>query len=124
MTKITAVAPSGDCPIWRTFLSRITDGDVDLMRFMQRVLGYALTGLTAEHALFFGYGTGANGKSVLLNTASDVMGGYHKTAAIETFTSSNVEHHPTDLAGLRGARLVTSIETEKGADGPRRRSRT
>jgi putative DNA primase/helicase len=114
MTKITAVAPYGACPLWRSFLSRILAGDVELIAFVQRVAGYALTGSTREHALFFGFGTGANGKSVLINTISGILGDYHRTAAIETFTASKTERHPTDLAGLRAARLVTAIETEEG----------
>src|SRR5262249_4902153 len=79
-----------------------------------RLLGYALTGLTIEHALFFLYGTGANGKSVLMSTVAGILGSYHRTAPIETFTASTSERHPTDLAGLRGARLVTAVETEEG----------
>jgi P4 family phage/plasmid primase-like protien len=58
--------------------------------------------------------TGANGKSVLLSTVAGILGDYHKTAPIETFTASNVDRHPTDLAMLRGARLVTATETEEG----------
>lgn len=114
MTKVTAVAPGGDCPLWRSFLSRITNGNEEFQRFLQRMAGYALTGMTTEHALFFLYGMGANGKSVFLNTTSGLMGDYAKTAPIETFIDSKNEHHPTDLAGLQGARLVTAIETEDG----------
>ena len=77
MTKITAVGPRGDCPRFLAFLDRITGGDSELVAYLQRVLGYALTGLTREHALFFGYGTGANGKSVLLSTVSGILGDYH-----------------------------------------------
>jgi putative DNA primase/helicase len=65
ITRITAVGPGGECPSWLRFLERITGGDGELQLLLQRVLGYALTGLTDEHALFFLYGTGANGKSVL-----------------------------------------------------------
>ena len=43
-----------------------------------------------------------------------MMADYHVVAPIETFTISSGEHHPTELASLRGARLVTSIETEEG----------
>jgi putative DNA primase/helicase len=114
MTRITAVAPGGPCPRFLAFLKTITAGDQELQNYLQRALGYALTGLTTEHVLFFGYGTGANGKGVLLNTVSRLMGTYHKTAPIETFTASNSDRHPTDLAGLRGARLVTATETEEG----------
>jgi putative DNA primase/helicase len=114
MTKITAVAPGGTCPTWEKFIGRITDGDTELAKFLQRVIGYSLTGLTTEHALFFCFGTGANGKSVLINTISWIALGYHRTAPIETFTQSSSERHPTDLAGLQGARIVTAIETEQG----------
>ncbi|MGQ7793755.1 phage/plasmid primase, P4 family [Faunimonas sp. B44] len=114
MTRMTAVAPAGKCPTFLAFLGRIMAGDEELVAFLQRVFGYALTGSTREHALFFGYGTGANGKSVLLSTVAGILGDYHKTAPIETFTASSGDRHPTDLAGLRGARLVTAVETEEG----------
>jgi putative DNA primase/helicase len=113
-TKITAVAPCGDCPLWLSFLHRITEGNEELQRFMARMCGYALTGTTREHALFFLYGTGANGKSVFVNTISGLMGDYVTTAPIEAFIASANEHHPTDLAALQGARLVTAVETEDG----------
>ena len=114
MTKVTAVAPEGDCPLFLAFLTRIAGDDPELVSYLRRVFGYALTGLTREHALFFGYGTGANGKSVLLSTVAGILGEYHRTAPIETFTASTADRHPTDLAGLRGARLVTATETEEG----------
>jgi putative DNA primase/helicase len=117
LTKITAVAPAPpgtDCPLWRAFLDRIMAGDNQLIDFLQRVAGYALTGSTIEHALFFFYGTGANGKGVLLNTLTGIFGDYATIAAMETFTATNSERHPTDLAMLRGARLVSAQETEEG----------
>ena len=116
MTKITAAAPSRACstPTWLGFLDRVTGGDGELIAFLQRMVGYALTGSIQEHALFFGYGTGANGKTTLLNAITGVVGDYHRTAPIETFTAAQSERHPTDLAGLRGARLVTATETEEG----------
>jgi P4 family phage/plasmid primase-like protien len=113
-TKITAAAPGGECPLWKSFLSRITGGDEELQRFLQKMIGYALTGVTREHALFFLYGLGANGKSVFVNTLSGLMGDYARTAPIEAFIDSKNERHPTDLAGLQGARLVTATETEDG----------
>jgi putative DNA primase/helicase len=116
MTKITVVAPDSNCPIpiWIAFLDRVTGGDTELIDFLQRMSGYSLTGSTQEHALFFHHGVGANGKSTFINVLSGIVGDYHKTAPIETFTASHTDHHPTDLAGLHGARLVTSIETEEG----------
>src|SRR5262249_51607079 len=115
-TKITGVAPDAYCrmPLWLAFLETATGGDQELIAFLKRVTGYALTGLIREHALFFLYGTGANGKSTFLNVLTGCVGDYHRTAAIETFTASAADRHPTDLAGLRGARAVTAVETEEG----------
>jgi putative DNA primase/helicase len=114
MTRITSTAPGGSAPTWLKFLARVTGGNQELVDYLQRVAGYCLTGSTQEHALFFLYGTGANGKSTFLNAVTSALGDYHRTAPIETFTSANSDRHPTDLAALRGARLVTSIETEEG----------
>ncbi|GEO13537.1 phage/plasmid primase P4 [Microvirga aerophila] len=114
VTKITAVAPCGSCPRWHQFLDRITDGDRGLQDFLQRMCGYALTGSTEEQALFFLFGKGANGKSVFINAVAGILGSYHKTAAVETFVATTTDQHPTGLAGLQGARLVTAIETEEG----------
>jgi len=115
MTKIAAVGPAtGDCPTWKKYLERVTDGDAELQSYLQRACGYMLTGVTYEHAMFFLYGLGANGKSTFVDAVSGVLGSYHTTAAIETFTASPNDRHPTELANLRGARLVTSTETEEG----------
>jgi putative DNA primase/helicase len=114
ITKIAAASPDGACPMWRAFLTKITGNETELAAFIQRMLGYSLTGSTQEQCLFFLYGRGANGKSVLLNTVSNILADYHTTAPIETFTASQTDRHPTELAGLRGARLVTAIETEEG----------
>jgi putative DNA primase/helicase len=78
------------------------------------MVGYCLTGVTSAHALFFLYGTGANGKSVFANVISTILGDYAATASMDTFVETRGDRHPTDLAGLRGARFVTAIETEQG----------
>ena len=114
MTKITGAEPGGECPTWLAFLDRVTDGDNDLQDYLRRVVGYCLTGRTTEHVMFFVYGTGANGKSVFINTISGMMGDYATTAPMDTFLDSKVERHPTELAMLRGARLVVAVETEEG----------
>lgn len=115
MTKITAVAPGGDCPMWKAFLHKSLAGDVELISFVQRMFGYSLTGSTKEQVLFFLHGQGGNGKGVLLNTAASILADYAKTAPMATFTDSAnaADRHPTDLAGLRGARFVMASETEK-----------
>jgi putative DNA primase/helicase len=116
ITCLAAVAPAetADCSLWRAFLNVATGGDAAMMRFLQQIVGYCLTGVTREHALFFIYGLGGNGKSVFLNTVSSIIGAYATTAAMDTFVASKWSQHPTDLAGLRGARLVSASETEEG----------
>jgi putative DNA primase/helicase len=114
LTRITAVAPGGECPRFIAFLHEITGGDEELTAYLRRVLGYSATALTREHALFFAHGTGANGKSVLLNTAAKVLGGYAKSAPVEAFMATRGDRIPNDIAGLRGARFVTSVETDDG----------
>ena len=115
ISKMTACAPaSGDCPGWLRFLERVTGGNGELQAYLARVAGYALTGSIREHALFFLHGAGANGKGVFINTLTAILGDYATVAPMETFIASRAERHPTDLAGLRGARLVTAQETEQG----------
>ena len=114
ISKQTAVAPGGECPLWRAFIGRITGGDDELSAFLRRIAGLSLTGITRDHALFFAFGTGANGKGVTVNTLTNLMGEYAAIATMDTFTASPTDRHPADLAMLRGARLVTAQETEEG----------
>ena len=117
ITKLTACAPApkGEQPeLWLRFLNDVFAGDQEVIAFMQRAAGYALTGLTTEHKLLFLYGTGRNGKSVFLNTLFDLWGDYARRAAAETFLNSAVEKHSTGLAGLQGARLVAGSELPVG----------
>jgi P4 family phage/plasmid primase-like protien len=113
-TKSTTVGPRGDCPLWKAFLHRIMGGDEALIGYLQRVLGYCLTGDTSEQALFFAHGVGQNGKTVLMSSVAGIMGDYCQATPIETFTESKSDRHPTELARMRGARLVTATETEAG----------
>jgi putative DNA primase/helicase len=114
MTKLATATPRGSCPRWHAFLNDVTGGDTELQAYLQRMVGYTLTGATTAHALFFLYGTGANGKSVFVNTLSTILGDYATSAPMDTFMEARGDRHPTDLAGLRGARFVSSIETEQG----------
>jgi putative DNA primase/helicase len=113
-TKITGAELAGECPTWRKFLDDVTGGDGELQAYLQRVAGYCLTGSIREHAVFFAHGSGGNGKSVFLNTIAAVMGDYATTAPMDVFVASKGDRHPTEVAMLRGARLVTAFETEQG----------
>lgn len=116
ITKSTAVSPDEfeTCPHWHAFLEQTTGGDEALTRFLQQVAGYALTGDISEQSLFFIYGDGGNGKGTFLNTLQSIMGDYAKPASMDTFSFQKHAKHETELARLRGARLVTSSETEAG----------
>ena len=116
ISRQTAVAPAleSECPRWMQFLHEAADGDAGLIRFLQQWAGYSLTGVTNEHALLFVYGPGGNGKSVWLNTLSNLLGEYARNAAMDTFTKGQSDKHPTDLAMLAGSRIVTASETEEG----------
>lgn len=116
VTKIAAatVDKTATCPTWLQFLKHVTNGNDAVIAYLQRMFGYCMTGATSEHALFFLYGTGANGKSVFVNTLFTLMGDYAANAPMDTFMESRGDRHPTDLAGLRGARFVGATETEQG----------
>jgi putative DNA primase/helicase len=114
MTMQTAVSPKGKCPRWTTFLREITGGDDALQGYLRRIAGYFLTGVTIEQELYFFYGSGNNGKGAWTRAVSGILHDFHCSTAIETFTIAKLERHPTELAELRGARLVTAAETEEG----------
>jgi putative DNA primase/helicase len=114
VTKVAAVTPGGDCPRWRAFVLEIVQGDAALAAYLQRWAGYMLTGETREHAFLVMIGPGGNGKTLLVNVLSFIVGDYAATAPMETFMVTTGERHPTDLAGMQGARLVVAQETEAG----------
>jgi putative DNA primase/helicase len=125
LTKVTGTPadPRCPCPQWLAFLGRIFAGDVLLIGYVQRMLGYILTGSTQEQALFFGYGTGANGKSVLIETVSGILGDYARSAPIETFTLASGERHPTELAMLQEHASSPQWRRRKGGAGRRAASK-
>lgn len=114
ITHMAGADPGSGCPLWLRFLDDITGSDIELQAYLARVCGYCLTGDTSEQVFFFLYGAGANGKSVFVRTLSRVLGSYAATAPLESFMASRNSCHPTDLAGLRGKRLVSVSETESG----------
>jgi P4 family phage/plasmid primase-like protien len=114
-TRSTKVTPQwGPHPLWTKFLEESTKGDVALQAYLKRFMGYCLTGSTQEHKFGFLYGEGGNGKGVFMNAVMGVLADYHKDSPMETFISSNNDRHPTELAALVGARLVTASETTPG----------
>ncbi len=114
ITRCSAAQPRNGCSQWSRFIDEITGGEAELAAYLQRVCGYCLSGSTQEQVFFFLHGQGANGKSVFLQVLAAVLGDYAATAALDTFMTSQSDRHSTDLAGLRGARLVVVTETEPG----------
>jgi putative DNA primase/helicase len=110
----TKFDPKATCPTWDAFLFRIMGQDEELIGFLARASGYALTGDVGEQCLFFLHGTGANGKSTYLNTFESILGDYAVTVRSDLLTSKNTEDHPTGLCDLEGKRLVSTIEVEDG----------
>jgi putative DNA primase/helicase len=116
ITKIIPVAydPKAQCPLFLGFLNRILGGNAELIAYLQRAFGYTLSGETKEQCLFVLYGTGANGKSTLLETIRRMMGDYARNADFRTFMFQLNTTIRNDLARLVGARLVTATEVEEG----------
>lgn len=108
--------PLADCPRFKTFLMRILGGDDELIAFARRWHGYCLTGDVRHQYLPIYYGEGNNGKSVLLDTISEVMGDYAGEAPPDLLVVRKHAEHPTQVADLCGRRLVVASETEDGAE--------
>ena len=118
LTKITKAKLSDSfyCPLWEKFLNDIFAGDSDLIRYVQKAVGYTLSGSTSEQCLFFLYGTGQNGKSTFLDIIREIMGGYALNIQPETIMIKSTPNSiSSDIARLKGARFVTSVEPNEGA---------
>ena len=104
--------PNQGCPLWVSFLDRIMDGNKQLIDFLQRAIGYSLTGETSEQCLFIFYGSGANGKTTFLQTIQAMMGEYAQQTPTETLLVKRRGAIPNDVARLKGRRFVTASEAE------------
>jgi putative DNA primase/helicase len=117
LTRISPVVykPDARSKLWESSLERITGGDAELATFLQRAVGYSLTGHTSEEVLFFPHGPTATGKSTKLEAIRAVLGEYAATADFETFLKRHGDAGVrNDIARLAGARLVVSIEVDDG----------
>lgn len=118
-TRLAAVDfdPEATCPRWDDFLWRVFDRRSEVIRYVQKAVGYSLTGDQTEQCLFLLYGSGANGKSTFLETVRQMLGDYGHTAKTETVLLARDERSHTprpDLLDLRGRRLVTASEVVEG----------
>lgn len=117
LTKLAPVAydPDARCPRFLDFLGTALDGDEELVGFLQRAVGYSLTGDTSEQCLILLTGEGANGKTTLLETIAALLGEYAVHADASTFMTRPGGGPRPDVARLRGRRLVVSSEVEADA---------
>ena len=118
LTKMMPVGlnPRAECPKFEAFLERVQPNAM-MRGFLQRWLGYSMTGLKTEQVFAFLYGSGANGKSVLVDLMARMMGDYAATAKIESITGRNRRgggDATPDLIPLIGARFVRASEPEQG----------
>lgn len=116
LTKIANVEfdKDAECPNWLNFLDSIFMGDKELQEYMQRLIGYSLTGDISEQIMMFLVGGGSNGKSTFINTIKDLLGDYGKQAKSDTFIKKKETGANNDIARLVGARFVSAIESEEG----------
>ncbi len=118
--------PRAECPLFLSFIARVMGNHADasepeldraerMVEFLQRALGYSLTGTTEEKAVFVPFGSGNNGKTTLLATFLHLLAEYAVLLQADTLMvrqeSNNTQ---ADLADLRGARFVMTSETEEG----------
>lgn len=116
ITKITPIAwdENATCPTWLRFLKDVMDGSESMISFLQRAVGYTLTGDTREQVLFFTLGAGANGKTTFLKTIQALLGEFATQAAPDLLIAKKGEVHPTEQADLFGKRLAICTEIESG----------
>jgi putative DNA primase/helicase len=119
ITKIIPIVynPNAKCLRWEQFVSEIMCGNEELVRFLQRAIGYSLTGLTLEQCFFILYGLGANGKGVLIRILKQLLQEYFYQADFKSFIQRDVVSGEirSDLAALAGRRLVAASEANQKA---------
>lgn len=104
-----------DCPMWIDFLNQIFDNDQELIDYLQRAIGYSLSGSTVEQMMFILYGNGRNGKSVFLDVIKEIFGSYTLNIQPQTLMVKSMSGGAnSDIARLQGARLVTTTEPNDG----------
>jgi putative DNA primase/helicase len=105
--------PSAQCARFEQFLGEVFREDEETIRFIQRAIGYCLTGDVTEQVLFLCYGEGANGKSTLLEIVTYILGAYAHSLPFSSFEKRAHSGIPNDLAGLVSKRFVTAAETSE-----------
>ena len=112
ITKLVPVDYDADakCPRFEQFLNEVFGGDRELIQFVQRAIGYTLTGDTSEQCFFMLHGNGSNGKSTLVNIMREILTDYHRKTSTDTILEKQNGGIPNDVARLAGARFVSTVE--------------
>jgi putative DNA primase/helicase len=117
ITKISPVEfrAGSACPTWTQFLRQIFDGDAALIEYLQKAIGYALTGKVTEKSVFILYGNGDNGKTTLLEAVRYILADYAGVVDIHVLMqdAQNSERERA-VANMLGKRFITASETEEG----------
>jgi putative DNA primase/helicase len=107
--------PEGECPLWESALDKIFRQNDELIGFVRRLFGSAMSGEIIEHILPILYGVGSNGKSLIVETLLQAIGDdYAGSAPPDLLMATKSDRHPTERADLFGKRLVVSCESEEG----------
>ncbi|MFJ7950755.1 phage/plasmid primase, P4 family [Lysinibacillus sp. NPDC096418] len=116
LSKITNVIfdEKAECPTWINFLNQIFKNDAELIDYMQRLVGYSLTGDISEQGMYFLVGGGSNGKSTFINIIKNLMGDYGAQTNSNTFIKKKSDGANNDIARLANARFVSAVESEEG----------
>lgn len=115
ITKQTAVDPSGDgMDVWEDALRTFFQGDTDLIRYVQEIVGLAAIGKVYIEALVIAYGEGRNGKSTFWNTIARVLGTYSGNMSADTLTVGCKRNVKPELAEAKGKRMIIAAELEEG----------
>lgn len=116
ITQITKVPfdANAECSRWLETINLIFDGNAEVIRYVQQLLGYSLSGETGEHILPIAYGSGCNGKSTIWNCVAEILGDYASLANDELLMGEK-NNHPTEKASLYQKRFVAISEPEKNS---------
>lgn len=105
--------PAATCPMWLAHLKRVLPNPED-QEFLQRWVGYCLTGLQTEQRFAIHFGPPGTGKSVFLDVMGHLFGNYHVSANADVLHDTASEQHMTGLASLAGSRFIQASESKKG----------
>jgi len=106
--------PAATCPQWVAFLERVIPSK-DVRDYLQRIVGYSITGDVGEQVFFLHHGETNNGKTVFLKVIAAMLGDYAQAVPSNTLLAKRMEQHPTDIARMEGRRWLALDETTQGA---------